>query len=237
MNKTISKSWISAIILSLGFILAAYVLGQAAVTFKNFNRYVEVRGLDERVVKSDKAVWNIAFSASDPNLQATYRYIADSQQKIINFLKEQGFDEIQSISINEDFYTGNQAGPQENAKPTYRARAGITLSTNDVDKVVAAVQKTSELVDVGVIVTESTASYYYTQLNSIKPEMLAEATANAKEAANTFAVNTQSKLAKIRHASQGVFSITGADNDNDYNNNSVMKKVRVVTIVQFFLQD
>lgn len=202
---------------------------------------MEVRGLDERIVKSDKAVWNIVFSASDPNLQASYRYIADSQQKVINFLKQQGFDEkafqIQSISVNEDFYAGNPSASQENNKPTYRARAGVTLSTNDVDKVIAAVQKTSDLVDLGVIVTESTASYYFTQLNSIKPEMLLQATANAKEAANTFAVNTQSKLAKIRHASQGVFSITGADNDNDYNNASIMKKVRVVTSVEFFLQD
>jgi len=209
------------------------------MNFKNFNRYVEVRGLDEKVVKSDKAVWSVNFSAATPDMQQTYRQIADAKDKVVNFLKQQGFDEnslqIQSISIMEDLYS---AGNKPDGKPIYRAQTGVIVSSSDVNKIAASVQKTSALVEAGVIVSDSRARYFYTQLNSIKPEMLTNATANAKEAANTFAVNTQSKLGKIRHATQGLFTITAASGGGGYDDEaSVMKNVRVVTSVEFFLQD
>jgi len=230
------KPWLSALIISMGLVLAFALLGNSIIEFRNFNRYVEVKGLDEKIVKADKAVWNIDFSASDKDLKQAYNQIDASQKKIVEFLKIQGFPaeglQVQSISIQEDLYnkTDNQ--------PTYRAQTGIIVSSNDVDKVAAALQKTSDLVEAGVIVGNSRARYFYTQLNSIKPEMLTQATSSAKEAANTFATNTQSKLGKIRHASQGIFSITSAEGGNEYENEtSVMKKVRVVTSVEFFIED
>ncbi|WP_186647206.1 SIMPL domain-containing protein [Fluviispira vulneris] len=227
-----------SIILSLGIVTASFLLGKSFENFQNFGRYVDVKGLDEKIVKSNIATWNLSFTSANNDLKKIYSDISSSQQKIILFLKKQGFEdkeiEIQSISITD---SKAQSYSNENANaPRYSANSHITLTTNKVDLASHATQKTGELVESGVVLNNSYMRYAYTDLNSIKPEMLTRATANAREAANSFAQNSNSSVGKIRKANQGVFSITAANSNDQYGDEgSILKKVRVVTSVEFFI--
>ena len=69
-------------------------------------------------------------------------------------------------------------------------------------------------------------------MNSIKPQMIEEATKNARAAAEKFAKDSESKLGKIKTANQGLFTIENVD---EYTPN--VKHVRVVTNVTYFLED
>jgi hypothetical protein len=62
--------------------------------------------------------------------------------------------------------------------------------------------------------------------------MIEEATRNARESARKFADDSDSKLGKIRRASQGQFSIEDRDASTPH-----IKKVRVVSTIDYYLAD
>ena len=231
----------SSIILSLGIIGASFLLGKSFENYQNFGRYVDVKGLDEKIVKSNMATWNLSFTSANNDLKKIYSEISSSQNAIIKFLIEQGFteNEIQKQTISINDIKANAYSTSNFNAPRYSANSGITLTTNKVDLVSLVIQKTGTLVESGVVINNSNVRYNYTDLNSIKPEMLTRATASAREAADTFAKNSNSSVGKIRKASQGSFSITSVNsNPNDVygDEGSIMKKVRVVTSIEFFIK-
>ena len=119
--------------------------------------------------------------------------------------------------------------------PRYSADTGLTISTKNIDQVEAAVQKTGDLVQQGIVVTNSNAVYRFSNLNTIKPGMLDEATQSAHETGESFAKNALASLGYIRRASQGLFTISDANSNFD-SGNAIMKKVRVVTTVEYQLK-
>ena len=62
--------------------------------------------------------------------------------------------------------------------------------------------------------------------------MVAEATKNARETAEKFAKDSDSKLGKIKYASQGTFTISNRDS-----NTPEIKSVSVVTYVTYYLSE
>ncbi|MGB9514616.1 MAG: SIMPL domain-containing protein, partial [Candidatus Acidiferrum sp.] len=128
----------------------------------------------------------------------------------------------------------------------------ITVRTKRVDVVANAAQKTMQLLQKGIVLGGNNnfgqgLAYKFTALNSIKPDMITEATRNARAAADRFASDSGSKVGAIRQANQGVFSILPADQgaatgepgeggDVSFGADaSLMKTVRVVTTVQYYL--
>jgi len=196
---------------------------------------VQVKGLSERIVKADKAIWSMRFRYASNELGDLYQGVANAQDQVKRFLMAQGFTgnemSVDPVSVNDNQSTSYSSN--QNAK-RFSADAGITVATSDVDKVMASIQKTGDLVQKGVVITSSNANYRFTHLNEIKPQMLDEATASAQKAGQSFASNANSTLGSIRNARQGIFTITDAN--SQYNSGtSVMKKVRIVTTVEFFL--
>ncbi|KAB8040896.1 DUF541 domain-containing protein [Silvanigrella paludirubra] len=229
---------ISSVIITIGVIISSFVLSNSIENYRNFSRFVEVKGLDEKIVKSNLASWQINFTLSNDDLKKIYSDLSFSQNTIIKFLLDQGFSENeiekQAISVQDNHNSyDNKKGPR------FFANSGINLSTNKVDLVNSVAQKTGALVESGIVINYSNIRYMFTELNSIKTEMLNKATTNAKDAAETFAKNSNSSIGKIKKASQGTISITAVNsNPNDMYSDeaSIMKKVRVVTSIEFFIK-
>lgn len=236
MNSIREQLLISCVCLAIGIAMAGFFIGHAIIDFKLFDRYVTVKGLAERTVAANQATLEIQFNYASDNLADLYQGIAKAQQTIKEFLVAQGFAAT-NISFESVSVTDNQSNGYSSNTNTKRfsANAGVLVTTNNVSLVQQSSQRTGELVQKNIVVTQSNVNYFYTQLNSIKPEMLDEATANAKEAAESFAKNSHSRLESIRNASQGLFTITGLSGNTYSSNNSIMKKIRVVTTVQYFL--
>lgn len=231
------KNIISAFLIAVGLGIAGHSIGDAIIKNKTYGRYVSVKGLSEKTVKSDKAVWSIQFNYADDDLANLYGGISHAQNKIKDFLLKQGFSasDIQMSSVSVSDNEANNYGSNQKLK-RYSASAGVILSTNQIDNVNNALQKTGELIQNGIVITNSYIRYFFTQLNSIKPVMLDQATANAKDAAEIFARNSGSKLGIIRSASQGLFSISDANDNSSGGEAEIMKKVRIVTSVDYLLE-
>lgn len=227
---------IAAFLIALGISLGNYFIAHGIIMHQWFNRYVAVKGLAEQTVKSDEANWQISFSFADDDVSKVYAGIANSQNVVKNFLIKSGFNESE-IALNPVSLVDNQSsGYNTNTTAKrYNANAGITIQTNKVDAVQNGIQKIGDLVQQGIIISSSSIQYRFTKLNDIKTTMLTIATENAKKAAETFAKNSSSNLGSIKKADQGMITIQSASGDA-YDQSTIMKKIRVVTSVEYFLK-
>lgn len=226
-----------ALLLAIGIGLSGMFIGNGIKYFRNFDRYVEVKGLAEQQVKSDLATWSINFSVSGNSLDELNKSINQNQSAVNNFLISNGFEsqEIQlgTISVTDNW--ANQYGNANEKLPHYQINNSVNVTTTNVDLIAQVSQKAGELVKQNIILTYNNISYFYNGLNSIKSTMLDQATQNAKSTAETFAKNSGSSVGKIKSASQGVFSISSPDGSITNDTQNINKKVRVVTSIQFFL--
>ena len=236
----------------LGLVLGGWLLGSQIKDVRLADRYVTVRGLAERTVKADLAIWPLSFREAGNDLQATYAKSEQDNQAVLLFLSQQGIPQS-DITLGQPGVTDTQANDYggTRAPNRYIVQQSITVRSQDVNKVAAAVQKTSSLIAHGVVLGggpqfggQNSVSYVFTGLNSIKPEMITEATRNARTAAERFAADSGSKVGTIRQASQGLFSISSADAAGEgmvsgmggQSGASILQKVRVVTTIQYYLQ-
>lgn len=228
---------IESIIIAIGLFLIALFLKNGLDDFSNKDRVVNVKGLAEMEVAANKVTWPLMYKEIGNDLTALYNKINSSNESIVNFLKENGLEENEItvnapeiVDMNADRYSSNQNNYR------YNVTQIITVASTKVDLVRQLINEQSELLKQGIAITGGDyiyrVQYEYTDLNSIKPQMIEEATKNARSAAEKFASDSESKLGKIKRATQGQFSITNRDEFTPY-----IKKVRVVTTIDFFLED
>lgn len=241
---------LSGIAIALGVIGAAFVLGMALKDMKMSERSVTVRGLAEREVRADLAVWTLKFKSSGSDLLATQNAMEMQRKNLVAFLTAQAFNpqEMQVTGVRVFDRQAQEYGSNNAGLERYVLESGLQLRTHDIDKVEATSQKTSELILQGVTLSgehncANIPNYMFTKLNDIKPQMMAEATKNAREAAQQFATDAQAEVGTIRSATQGYFSIAARDSVEGQgggydcgDSTSPNKRVRVVTTIDYYLQ-
>ncbi|HYA41479.1 MAG TPA: SIMPL domain-containing protein [Syntrophobacteraceae bacterium] len=247
-----NSSILLALGIFLGLVIGAAILGRSLAEIRKSERYVTVKGFAERDVKADLAVWPIKVKTAGNDLSEVSQSSEQTRKKVVQFLIEKGFkpEEIvnQYLAVTDRqaaFY-----GPMGKDGLRYVADATIILRSNDVDRVQQVSQMTDELISAGMVISESRGyeglNYMFTQLSAIKPEMMAEATKNARAAANQFAQDSGSKIGAIRKARQGLFSINDrdraagqAEGGGHYYyqpSSDINKRVRVVLTIDYFLE-
>ncbi len=234
MNPATTLRWFgTAAIISAGVIAGGYLLGDGLLRAKEAERSVTVRGLAERDVTADLATWTISYSAASPDLASAQAKVRRDTAAINEFFAELGFeqDALQPTGANVSSYT-------DRGVTTYTVRQRIALRTNDIERAQKAVARQFDLVSKGVLLEEGSGmSYAFTRLNDIKPEMVAEATLDARQSAQQFAQDSGAGVGAIKNATQGYFSIEARDGSSGGwgQADSPFKKVRVVTTVNFSL--
>lgn len=231
----------AALILGVSMIIGMGVLGallgNALLDFRQLDRTVTVKGLSEREQPADIVIWPIAFVETGNNLTALYQKIDNNTAKIRSFLTERDISE-HDISIQPPAVTDKVAQQYGNNQAPFRYSANqtVTVYSSDIETVRSAMRNLSELGKQGVALSgdnyQSQTEYLFTRLNEIKPEMIEEATRKAREVAEKFAQDSNSNLGKIKTASQGQFSISARDKNNPH-----IKKVRVVSTIEYYLSD
>lgn len=232
----------SALILGVSIFLGLSALGfflsSAAITFKEYERTVTVKGLSEQEHLADIVIWPIQFTEASNNLTDIYTNLEKSGEKVRSFLISQGFDESE-ISTNSPEVTDKLAQQYGGGMETgfrYVGSQTITVYSDKIEDVRSTMREMSELGKQGVTLTGNNymtqTEYIFNSLNSIKPQMIEEATKEAREVALKFAEDSNSELGKIKTASQGQFSIMPRDNNNPH-----IKNVRVVATVVYYLSD
>jgi hypothetical protein len=220
-----------------GLAVMGYLLGSSAIRFKEYERVVSVKGLAEREVPADVAVWPIRFAAANADLPALYSSVEADTKQVVAFLTESGFtpEEITVASPAVTDKLAQQYGNPERVVLRYSAQQSITVYSKRVDLVRQTANRLSELGRKGIAFAGSEygqKEFLFTKLNDVKPAMIEEATRKAREVAEKFANDSKSKLGKIRSANQGQFTITDRDSNTPH-----IKNVRVVATVDYYLSD
>ena len=228
----------SGLFVMVGLIVLGIMIPRAVVKYRSFDRTVNVKGLCEREVSADKVIWPVVYKVMSNDLQDIYRQIGVNNEVIMEFLKEGGIS-VDEITVAMPQITDEYANEYGSVNRTYRfiAKNVITVCTDDVDVVLNLMDKQAQLLKKGIVVGagsqwENPVEFRYEGLNEIKPSMIEEATVNAREAAEKFAKDSDSRLGKIKTASQGTFTIENRDSNTPY-----IKKVRVVTSVTYYLKN
>ena len=237
-NRRITESFILGALLCAGLIIAAYLVSDGFTRFKAYERTVTVKGLSEREVPADVAIWPITFSVAADDLSFLVDTLTEQNAIVVGFLREKGFAKDE-ISVSAPSIVDRQArgyGDASRYRFRYAGSSTISVYTRNIGKVRVARGRLSELGSKGIAISgenyEARTEYLYTKLNEIKPGMIEEATNNARAVAEKFAADSGSRLGKIKRASQGQFSITDRDSNTPY-----IKKVRVVSTLEYYLVD
>lgn len=235
---------VGTIILALGIAAGGFLAGHGVVRAKAAERYVTVKGVAEREATADLAIWPLRVVTASDDLTRANNDLQSSVTRIKRFLARHGVDTTQ-ITL-QDFavrdkqaqeYGGNMGGPR------YLITQTVLVRSTAPDVVAAASQRVAELVTEGVVLSSGEQygnggpTFVFTGLNALKPEMIAQATARAREAAQQFAEDAGSSLGGIRQANQGYFEILPRDQAQGIQEASqVRKTIRVVTTVEYLLK-
>jgi len=221
-------------ILAFGMIAGGYLLGNGLLRAKEADRSVTVRGLAERNVTADLATWTISYSATAANVGEAQASVDADTVELTEFFKRLGFpeDAVEPVAVNVSSFTNEGV-------TLFTVRQRMSLRTEDIARAQRAVRQQFDLVRRGVLLEEGSGmAYTFTKLNEIKPEMVAEATVDARASAEQFAEDSGAGVGSILSATQGYFEVTARDGDGGGWGvaDTPFKKVRVVTTVDFALK-
>ncbi len=229
-------------LLAVGLAVAGWFVGRGFLEARAGDRFVSVKGVAEREVQADLALWPMRFVATSNSLAEAQQKVAADAGKIIAFLADQGLPReavtVQSLEVNDLLAQAYRSGPIESR---FIVSQTLLVRTADPQKVEQASQNIGALVAAGVVLSaegQSGPVYLFTRLNDIKPAMIAEATKSAREGAEQFAADSGSRIAGIRRATQGLFQILPRDDvPGASQEKQIAKTVRVVSTIDYALAD
>jgi uncharacterized protein len=244
----VSPETIRAVIMAVAIALAGFLAGNGLARARSADRYVTVKGVSEREAKADLAIWPLSVVGADNTLTAAHAKLATSITGVRQFLARNGIDttqvELTGFSVSDAL--AQAYGPERQPTNRYIIRETLMVRSQRPDLVLAASQRIGELAAIGVVVSSGPEyrgpgggpTFVFTGLNKLKPPMIAEATARAREGAEQFARDSRSELAGIRRANQGVFEILPRDQAPGVSaDGQINKLVRVVSTVEYLLKD
>jgi len=249
-SKGLGKG-LGGVAVAIGLIVSAVILGNAIRDFRTSGRFVTVKGLAERDEKADLVIWPIKARVTGNDLVKAQDELEGHRTKINGFLVGGGLkaDEITNSGTRVIDRQARDWVDSSKLESRYIVEATLIVRSSNVDLVKNLAEKTSDLLRTGIVFSSDFDScqngprFSFTKLNSIKAEMLAEATKVARKSAEQFAADSGSKVGAIRQANQGTFSINDRDLAIEGNEGSscerpsdIYKKIRVVTTLDFFLE-
>ena len=235
------KNYITTAIICLSAIIAFWLMGNAYKYKYKSTENISVTGLAEKDFVSDQIVWTGNYSRKMMDLKSAYSLLKEDEGKIRIYLKGKGVADgemvFSAVSIDKEFNSKFDAdGKQIGSEFTgFNLKQNVTVDSKDIIKVETISREVTELIESGIEFNSSPPSYYYTKLSELKVDLLAKASADAKQRAETIAKNAGSSLGKIKKATMGVFQITGQNSNEDYSyggafNTSAKNKTASITV-------
>lgn len=223
----------------MALVIAGYFVGNMHKTGKKYDRYVQVKGLSEREVDANLAVWPMNITLTGNDLISLRSEVERQNNEVYDFFIGLGFtgEEITQGMVNiSDSRADPYSNDYQSQQYRYIAKSELTVRTSDIPKLQQALAESLELMSKGILLgsknTWRPIEYIFTGLNELKPSMVEEATKNAREVAEKFARDSDSQVGDIRIARQGLFTI----NDRDENTPEI-KIVRVVSTIDYQLKN
>jgi hypothetical protein len=242
---SLDRATIPAAVVALGLALGGLAVGGGFARARAADRYVTVKGVAEREVRANLAIWPLKVVGADNDLTTANKKVAANVEGVRQFLARHGLDttqvQLSDFSVNDALAA--EYTPERQPTNRYVVRQTMLIRSNQPDRVLAASQQVSELAAIGVVISSGSGemgngpTFVFSGLNQLKPTMIADATARAREAAEQFAHDSHSELGGIRQANQGVFEILPRDQAPGISEESqIAKVVRVVSTIDYYLR-
>jgi uncharacterized protein len=239
------KNYLSIGIIALTSIICFWILGSAYKYKFKTAETISVTGLAEKDFVSDQIVWTGNYSRKTMDLKEAYTFLKEDEGKIRIYLKGKGITEnemvFSAVSIDKEFSQRTDANGRTIGSDFtgYNLKQDVTVDSKNIEKVEKISREVTELIQSGIEFNSSSPSYYYTKLAELKLDLLAKASADAKQRAETIAKNSGSGLGKIKKANMGIFQITGKNSNEDYsyggalNTSSKNKTASITTKIDY----
>ena len=228
------KNQTGLIVVGLCIALAGYFVYLAIDNLSARERVVSAKGLSERTVPADKAVWNISYCVTGNVVESLYNRLEAKKNALVTFLKKNGIsdkDIVYAPAVATDRSTWYDWNEEKAAKMEQYVLTGhLTVVSGDVEKIRKLQLRQQDLLSQGVVLEGSSVTYEYTGLNSLKPDMVEEATSKARLVADKFAEDAGCTLGSIKTARQGQFEV---ESDEILPH---MNHIRVVTTIEYYLK-
>ncbi|GAA5520946.1 SIMPL domain-containing protein [Aliifodinibius salicampi] len=243
MRTSYQNNILVALLVAVGIALAGWFIGDGFIEARSGDRYVTVKGVSERDVMADMALWPIRYVAAGNNLNTVQQKIRQDQNRIQTFLEAHGIAEeaieLQNLEVTDRTAQSYQSGSYENR---FILEQTLMVRSESVTKIEDASQDIGTLVEAGIILNSQYSgggpTYLFNGLTELKPDMIAEATKNARQSAEQFASDSGSELDGIRSANQGVFVILARDKAPMLQEEKQIRKtVRVVSTIEYYLAE
>lgn len=235
------KKHLTAIIFALAIVIAAGILGNAFLNRNKKSGTVDVTGLGQKNFTSDLVVWEGNFSRENMDIKVAYVELEKDRKAVLDYLIAKGiprekiiFNAVNTNPLYRQNYNsnGNYMGQTFLG---YELNQTLQIESNEVDKVEQISREITELLLQGVKFYSQAPRYYYTDLESLKIEMISRATEDARVRAEKIAENSGSKLGRLISANMGIFQITGQNSNEDYSwggtfNTSSKEKTASITM-------
>jgi hypothetical protein len=247
-DRSVAAAIIVGLCLVLGLAAGGYFVGKGAARFRSDVRVVTVKGLVEREVKADQAVWTLGLRRASETVQDAHARLTADRDAVVAFLRTKGFPEAEierQPTRTVDKLAREYGQPQPTDRLRYVVTTSVVVRTGNVDLVRTALGATEELLKAGVVLDgerEGAANprYVVSRFNDLRPELLAEATKNARAIAQQFAADSGAEVGAIRSANQGsiqIFGLDGGDESAPFSPTSTpVKRIRVVSTFEFELR-
>ncbi|MDO7173925.1 SIMPL domain-containing protein [Mariniflexile sp. AS56] len=235
------KKNLNAIVFAIAIIGASIILGNAVINRNKQVGTISVTGLGQTNFTSDLIVWEAKFSQVNSDLKQAYSDLKKDKETITLYLKSKGLSDdvivYKAVETNKEFkqnYTkdGNYIGQEFIG---YTLSQTVQINSKEVEKVEKISREVTELLNKGIQLYSIAPRYYYTKLEDLKIEMVAQATDNAHVRAESIAENSGTKLGELSLAQMGIFQITGQNSNEDYSwggayNTSSKEKTASITM-------
>jgi len=241
MSNGRSETLMAGLALALAIIIATTIGGWFFVKGKRGDQTITVTGSARRPIKSDRVIWRSGISYQASSLSEAYRSLSEAVPRVKSYLVGKGIAENQITvsSISSQTLHGRSSDGGETSEITgYSLRQELEVRSTEVDKIAQIARGATELINQGILIESMAPEYYYTQLGTLKIEMLAEAAKDAKERATQIAKSTGDTIGSVRSARMGVLQITPAGSnevsDSGMNDtSSIDKEITAVVNIGF----
>ncbi len=222
-----------ATILAVGMAMCGYFVCQGIVKYAEKDRCVTVKGLSEREVLANRVTWPMSINLEGNDLDALLLDLRSKKDTVVAYLYENGVDKSElTVSVPDITDRIEYEDFSKKKQPRYSVSLDVTVNSHKVEQMMELMSQQTDLLAKGVRVSSNDyrIEYDYTDLSSLKPEMVEEATHNARNVALKFAQDAECSLGSIREAVQGQFTM-----DTEYYRPQY-KSIRVVTTISYYLK-
>jgi hypothetical protein len=244
-----SKSAGGGLFLAVAIVIGSWLLGSSfkeAKQIENAHRNsIRVKGYAQKNIESDLGKWSASIKARSTDIQSAYSQLNSAKSTTLNFLTSLGVSEssivFSPVNTREIYQQKTSGYGETNQLEGYELSLNVSFESDNLDKIEEVSRVSSELIQQGINIQSYSPQYFYTKIEDLKLEMLAEASKNAYERAEKLAGNTGSDVGTLQSASQGVFQITSRNSTevSDYGSfdtYSRLKTIKAVITAEFSVE-